>query len=174
VFEVGWQGPNNEGDFITVVKPDAADKAYGASNGYTRRGSPVRIEAPRDVGDYELRYLTGQSYRTLGKLALRVTPGAGVGKLRVASDAAQSGTLGAVEFILDASGSMLQRIGGERRIEVAKSALLDLTDALPPIAPLRCACSATRKRIRAEPISKSGNRKSTRQRLSRRSKRSPR
>ena len=132
VFEVVWQGPNNEGDFITVVKPDAADKAYGASNGYTRRGSPVRMEAPRDVGDYELRYLTGQSYRTLGKLALHVTPGAGVGKLRVASDAAQSGTLGAVEFILDASGSMLQRIGGERRIEVAKSALLGLTDALPP------------------------------------------
>ena len=132
VFEVGWNGPDNEGDFITVVKPNAAAKAYGLSNGYTRRGNPVRLEAPRDIGDYELRYLTGQSYSTLGKLALRVTPGSGVGKLHVVSDAAQPGTFGAVEFILDASGSMLQRIGGERRIEVAKSALIGLTDALPP------------------------------------------
>lgn len=131
VFEVGWQGPNNEGDFITVVKPDAAAKTYGGSNGYTRRGNPVRLEAPREVGDYELRYLTGQSYGTLGKLTLHVTPGVGVGKLRVVSDSAQSGTFGAVEFILDASGSMLQRIGGERRIEVAKTALIGLTDALP-------------------------------------------
>ncbi len=132
VFEVGWKGPDNEGDFITVVKPDAAAKAYGLSNGYTRRGNPVRLEAPRDIGDYELRYLTGQSYSTLGKLALRVTPGAGLGKLHVVSDAARPDTFGAVEFILDASGSMLQRIGGERRIEVAKSALIGLTDALPP------------------------------------------
>ena len=132
VFEVGWQGPDNESDFITVVKPDAAAKTYGASNGYTRRGNPVRLEAPRDIGDYELRYLTGEGYKTLGKVSLRVTPGAGVGKLRVVSDSAQPGTFGAVEFVLDASGSMLQRIGGERRIEVAKSALIGLADALPP------------------------------------------
>jgi hypothetical protein len=132
VFEVGWKGPDNEADFITVVKPDAPAKSYGASNGYTRRGNPVRLEAPREIGDYELRYLTGQNYSTLGKVALRVTPGAGVGKLRVVSDAAQPGSFGAVEFVLDASGSMLQRIGGERRIEVAKSALIGLADALPP------------------------------------------
>ena len=78
-----------------------------------------------------MRYLTGQNYDTLGKLALHVTPGSGVGKLRVVSDAAQVGGFGAVEFVLDASGSMLQRIGGERRIEVAKSALIGLADALP-------------------------------------------
>ena len=132
VFEVGWQGPDNEADFITLVKPDAADKTYGASNGYTRRGNPVRLEAPRDIGDYELRYLTGEGYRTLGKSALRVTPGSAVGKLRVVSATSQPvGSFGAVEFVLDASGSMLQRIGGERRIEIAKSALIGLTDALP-------------------------------------------
>lgn len=132
VFEVGWKGPDNESDFITVVKPDAAVKTYGGSNGYTRRGNPVRMQAPRDMGDYELRYLTGEGYKTLGILPLRVTPGNGVGKLRVVSDSAQPAAFGAVEFVLDASGSMLQRIGGERRIEVAKSALVGLTDALPP------------------------------------------
>ena len=52
-------------------------KTYGASNGYTRRGNPVRLEAPRDIGDYELRYLTGENYKTLGKLSLHVTPGVG-------------------------------------------------------------------------------------------------
>ncbi len=132
VFEVGWKGPDNEADFITLVKPDAAEKVYGDSNGYTRRGNPVRLEAPREIGDYELRYLTGQGYLTLGKLALKVTPGSAVGKLRVVSDASQPvGSFGAVEFVLDASGSMLQRLGGERRIEIAKSALVGLTDALP-------------------------------------------
>jgi hypothetical protein len=131
-FEVGWQGPDNEGDFITVVKPDAVAMTYGASNGYTRRGNPVRLEAPREVGDYELRYLTGQGYGTLAKRALHVGPGSAVGKLRVVSDASEPvGAFDAVEFVLDASGSMLQRIGGERRIDVAKSALVGLTDVLP-------------------------------------------
>ena len=78
-----------------------------------------------------MRYLTGQNYDTLGKLPLQVTPGSAVGTLRVVTDAAQPGSFGAIEFVLDASGSMLQRIGGERRIEVAKSALIGLADALP-------------------------------------------
>jgi hypothetical protein len=55
VFEVAWKGPDNETDFITVVEAGAPDKKYGGSNGYTRRGNPVRIEAPREAGDYELR-----------------------------------------------------------------------------------------------------------------------
>jgi hypothetical protein len=131
VLEIQWKGPDNDGDFITLVPVNSPDHKYGSSNGYTRRGNPARLEAPRDVGDYELRYLTGQSYTTLAKAPVRVTPGAGVGKLRVVSDAAPVGSFGAVEFILDASGSMLQRIGGERRIEIAKSALIGLTEALP-------------------------------------------
>jgi hypothetical protein len=41
-----------------------------------------------------------------------------------------------VEFLLDASGSMLQRIGGQRRIELARTALMDLTThALPAGTP---------------------------------------
>ncbi len=51
--------------------------------------------------------------------------------MHVINDSVQPATFGAVEFVLDASGSMLQRIGGERRIEIAKSALIGLTDALP-------------------------------------------
>jgi Mg-chelatase subunit ChlD len=41
-----------------------------------------------------------------------------------------------VELILDASGSMLQRLGGTRRIDLAKNALVELTrDVLPEGAP---------------------------------------
>jgi Mg-chelatase subunit ChlD len=131
VFDVTWKGPDNEGDFVTLVPRGTAEGRYGSSNGYTRRGNPVRLEAPKDVGDYELRYLTGQSYAMLAAAPLRVTPGAAKGKLRVINDGAAAGSFGAVEFVLDASGSMLQRIGGERRIEIARSALIGLVDALP-------------------------------------------
>jgi len=133
VFEVTWKGPDNVGDFVTIVERTAAAQRYGASNGYTQRGNPVRIEAPRTAGDYELRYLTGQSNATLATAQLRVTPGTAPGRLRVITDKAQPvATFAAVEFLLDASGSMLQRIGGQRRIELAKSALTDLANnALP-------------------------------------------
>jgi hypothetical protein len=39
---------------------------------------------------------------------------------------------GAVEVILDASGSMLQKIGSERRIDIAKRTLKNLTDNVIP------------------------------------------
>jgi Mg-chelatase subunit ChlD len=130
VFDVAWRGPNNEGDFVTLVEPGAADRQYGPSNGYTRRGNPVRLEAPREPGRYQLRYLTGQTNATLASADVTVSPGAARGKLRVVSDTASS-TYGAVEFVLDASGSMLQRLGGERRIDIAKRALVGLADAIP-------------------------------------------
>ncbi len=40
-------------------------------------------------------------------------------------------TAGAVELILDASGSMLQRLGGKRRIDIAKAVLSQAIDSLP-------------------------------------------
>lgn len=44
---------------------------------------------------------------------------------------------GAVEIILDASGSMLQRLGGERRIEIAKAAIRrTVEDSLPAGIPI--------------------------------------
>ncbi|MCM2312716.1 MAG: VWA domain-containing protein [Steroidobacteraceae bacterium] len=133
VFDVRWEGPDNPGDFVTVVAPATKDGVYGASNGYTQRGNPVRLEAPKVAGTYELRYLTGQSYRTLAKATIEVTPSSVPAKLRVVTDAENAtGNFGAVEFVLDASGSMLQKLGGVRRIDLAKSALTDLArNALP-------------------------------------------
>ena len=133
VFEVRWKGPGNTSDFITLVAPTAAPKQFGASNGYTQRGNPARLEAPRAAGEYELRYVTGQSNLVLAKTRVRVTPSAIPAQLRVVTETAgAAGGFTAVEFVLDASGSMLQRLGGVRRIELAKKAFADLArDGLP-------------------------------------------
>ena len=67
-----WQGPNNALDFVTIVKAGAADKQYGAYE-YTKVGSPVEMRAPDAAGEYEVRYLTGQTYATLATAKMTVT-----------------------------------------------------------------------------------------------------
>ena len=134
-FEVGWDGPGNRRDFITMVMPETEEGKYGKNYSYTRRGNPVRLQAPKSPGDYELRYLTGQKHYTLASRAITVTPGATPGTLRVTSNAESTQpktNLGAVELVLDASGSMLQRLNDERRIELARRALVKLIDEVLP------------------------------------------
>ncbi|MHA1524593.1 MAG: vWA domain-containing protein [Alphaproteobacteria bacterium] len=63
-FDVVWTGPGNKGDYITIVKPSAAPRTYGAYK-YTKSGSPARLRAPDDAGAYELRYITGNKKRVL-------------------------------------------------------------------------------------------------------------
>jgi hypothetical protein len=133
VFEVRWQGPDNEGDFITLVTPATEQKRWGANNAYPKRGNPLRIEAPRAPGDYQLRYLTGLSYAMLASAPIRVTPDTTAGRLRViAADNAPPSGFNAVELVVDASGSMLARLNGERRIDLAKRALDQMLTAIPP------------------------------------------
>jgi Ca-activated chloride channel family protein len=62
-FEIGWQGPNNSGDWLTIVAPDAPVQAYG-SYADAPNNSPARLTAPSAAGSYELRYVQG------GKLVL--------------------------------------------------------------------------------------------------------
>ncbi|MEM6794829.1 MAG: VWA domain-containing protein [Acidobacteriota bacterium] len=144
-FEVQWTGPDNARDFITIV-PAGSPEKHWEKYAYTRRGSPLRVEAPDQPGSYEVRYLTGQAYLELASIPVEVVAGKAKGTLRVflsgpeaeanASLAASGGTPGAVHVILDASGSMLQRLEGTRRIELARQALLDLTGgALPDGVP---------------------------------------
>jgi hypothetical protein len=131
---VAWTGPDGVGDFVSIDAPGSPEKTYGGY-GLTARGTPVTVEVPKDPGTYELRYHMGSSYRVLAQRALEVTPGAPAkpGRLRVASGAdATAVGYGNVEVVLDASGSMLQRLGKERRIDLARKALVELTrDVLP-------------------------------------------
>ncbi|MHB1351019.1 MAG: VWA domain-containing protein [Desulfobulbus sp.] len=70
-FEVQWEGPGNEGDYLTIVKPDADAGDYG-SYAYTREGSPARLQAPEDPGSYEVRYILDQDKVILSRTPLTV------------------------------------------------------------------------------------------------------
>lgn len=55
-FEVAWTGPNNAGDYITLVPAKTAGGEHE-----TKEGSPVRLRAPQQPGPYEPRYQTDGS-----------------------------------------------------------------------------------------------------------------
>jgi hypothetical protein len=132
-FEVSWTGPDNAGDFVTIV-PVGSDERDYLDYAYTSEGTSLRIEAPLDAGPHELRYMTGRSRQILASRPITVTPGALPGRLRVVGQGTDvpGPERGAVEVILDASGSMLQRIDGVRRIELARTALDRLVRELIP------------------------------------------
>jgi Ca-activated chloride channel family protein len=70
-FQVTWEGPDNRGDFVTIVEAGAAEGEYGNYT-YTREGSPLSVRAPDEAGAYELRYLTGQTRATLASIPIAV------------------------------------------------------------------------------------------------------
>ncbi|WP_225430165.1 vWA domain-containing protein [Deinococcus detaillensis] len=54
-IEVKWTGPNNPGDYVTVVQKGAPVGKY-TTYFYTSAGSPGKLIVPLDAGEYELRY----------------------------------------------------------------------------------------------------------------------
>jgi hypothetical protein len=130
-FAVNWQGPNNERDYVTLVKKGAREGEYGNYE-YTARGNPLKLLAPVEPGEYEVRYSTGQAYATLARAPITITPAKEEpGTVEVtAASALPAGS--AVEIILDASGSMLQKIGKERRIDIARQTLTKLVTTTIP------------------------------------------
>ena len=73
-LSVDWQGPDGSGDFVTIVPTGTPEGAYGVYF-YTRSGSPGQLDAPLEPGDYEIRYLSGQSgYPTLASAPVTLTP----------------------------------------------------------------------------------------------------
>ena len=132
-FKVTWKGPDNPRNFITVVPKGAREGEYSASYFYTTpQMNPGTLVAPLAPGDYEVRLSTAESYFTIARASIKVTPAkAEPGKVAVtlAKNAAANG---AVEIILDASGSMLQKLGAQRRIDIAKQTLAKLTSSTIP------------------------------------------
>ena len=127
VAVVSWEGPDNNLDYLIIVPAGAEPSANGQYT-YTSRGPELRIETPAEPGAYEFRYMTGGKNKVLASQAVTVTPRPVPGKLQVVDSSQASGSLagGSVVIILDASGSMLQRIGSERRIDMAKKAVVQL------------------------------------------------
>ena len=132
-FKVSWKGPDNARNFVTIVPKGAREGAYTGSYFYTTpQNMPGTLVAPLAPGEYELRYSTAEKYLTLARAAIQINPAKNEpGKITVAL-ATGTNTGGAIEIILDASGSMLQKLGSERRIDIAKKTLTKLTSSTIP------------------------------------------
>ena len=68
---IDWAGPQNQNDFLTIVPANSADKQIGHT-AYANQGSPARILTPAEPGDYEIRYISGQSKEILGRIGIKV------------------------------------------------------------------------------------------------------
>jgi hypothetical protein len=129
LIEVVWRGPGNNYDAIGVYRPGDADDTKPQSYvPILNQRNPVDLKLPPIEGDFELRYRTFQSNTVLARRPIRIEP---AGRLSVTYkgqhvQASVAAAGGAVELILDASGSMLQRIDGQRRIDIARAVLEEL------------------------------------------------
>ncbi len=125
-FEVSWTGPDNPRDYIELEKDGVA-----SSYAYTRRGNPVTLKAPDEPGEYPVIYMMNK--RELARATVKVTPGAQYGTLRVLSSSVSTlGPNSGVLVILDASGSMWQKLDNRFRIEIAREALVKLVSETIP------------------------------------------
>ena len=69
---IEWSGPAHADDYLTIVKRDAPAGTYGQWQEVSPGESVVRLPAPDAAGDYEVRYLSGASNRTLASTPLIV------------------------------------------------------------------------------------------------------
>jgi Ca-activated chloride channel family protein len=68
---INWTGPKNPGDYVTVVMKSAKDGA-AVHSALAARGSPSSIAVPREVGPAEIRYMSGQGNRVLGRAPIEL------------------------------------------------------------------------------------------------------
>ena len=71
--EITWSGPDNDRDYIAIAEAGAPDGTY-VTYQRTNRGSPLTLEAPDALGNYEVRYVLGQSGRTIASQAIILVP----------------------------------------------------------------------------------------------------
>jgi Ca-activated chloride channel homolog len=71
-IQVSWVGPNNNGDYITIVKRGASEGSYN-DYFYTRNANPGTLRAPTEAGSYEIRYNSGSGGRTLASQNIELT-----------------------------------------------------------------------------------------------------
>lgn len=68
---IAWTGPNNSGDYITIVVKGAPEGAFGDYRN-TSQGSPIRLKAPMVPGEAEIRYVAGQGSKVLARIPIRI------------------------------------------------------------------------------------------------------
>ena len=71
LFAVKWQGPDQPYDYITVVSTSAKQGAY-SHYVYTKEGAQAVLNAPPEPGKYEVRYVDGNTQRTLARRVITI------------------------------------------------------------------------------------------------------
>lgn len=128
-FAVRWAGTANSGDQIRMIDNGGELLAYR----YVDPDDALApLVAPVDDGDFNLVYITREG-RELARRGITVLPAAELpGTLTVVQSRPGLGPDDAIAVIFDASGSMLQRMNGVRRVEIARDTLTRLVaDTLP-------------------------------------------
>lgn len=74
VFNVAWKGPGAPRDDIQIAAIGADPGTYLDTTRVASDGKPVRLDAPVEPGDYELRYWSGANRKVLHTVALTVMP----------------------------------------------------------------------------------------------------
>lgn len=70
-FEVDWEGPADEADYISLAAAGTAAGAY-LNLHLAEHGSPAKLFAPQEAGDYEVRYVRGTDDQVLRRAILTV------------------------------------------------------------------------------------------------------
>ncbi|MFC2951454.1 VWA domain-containing protein [Marinicaulis aureus] len=98
--EIKFTGPEaSSGDWITVTAPDAPANKYNDYH-YTRNGSPGTVRMPLEAGEYELRFVQGNS-KIIARQPITVTEATAT---LSAKDTAIAGETVSVEFTGPAPG----------------------------------------------------------------------
>ncbi len=71
--EIAWTGPNNPGDYITIVPPTAPKNEH-RDYANTSDGTPAKVRVPDRAGTYEIRYVTGQDSEVLARRTVVALP----------------------------------------------------------------------------------------------------
>lgn len=71
-IEVGWTGPNYDGDYIAIGRVGSTGSAAYETYSYTRDGSPLLIDVPDTAGEYVVRYFMRQGRTELASSPLTV------------------------------------------------------------------------------------------------------
>lgn len=72
-FDLDWVGPDNVEDYLSLARPGSADDDY-LQWIRTENGSPASFTAPDAPGEYELRYVDGESGEIRARTPLAVIP----------------------------------------------------------------------------------------------------
>ena len=71
-FNVDWTGPNNQGDYISILPADATEW-INEPYFYTYVGTPGQLLAPTTPGDYKVVYIDGPSRNFKAQQPMTVT-----------------------------------------------------------------------------------------------------